>query len=935
MAISNMSHPSTSQLIRQLGIDHQFIYMIFQRLINDGVSRDTLIEPQTELDHFFKTGIMYCFSLGEEVLIDIINATPSPYNLPLVQNMFCAALVLGSAPVLKIIMMLDQEDIVNRPFLLGDHQTYPLEYASINEDAQTTQILLDHGADPKRHKSPGYPDRVARIPFGQGSDVNARIQILRMLLDHGLKVNPNFSPSKKLHHSKDMFSMLITHCLNNNFEVFFHDRALPRILRHPAWDDSFLNTLQAILDQGISKSIGRKDLWSSVMTEALSSAALSSHTSSVDMLLNMGAIPDVHCLISAAQGNELDTFEKLLDHGLDPNVKVSIPRYELRYDYEREFSRKCDSTALSEAINNQFKGAIQVLQARGSISHSVDQPAGFASALAAACQIGDSTLVEQFLSLPNFPRREVALEKAVESAMEGNHHHIVERLLSVGIKPSLRSLELALQKKQLAVVELLSSCMNLPETLEMNQGYFELDGSGVREQYQNSIMLEALRWGNQTATECILRIGHPVNAMLQFTFGEDQDWNLSAKLDPAKDDGDRCHFTPISAAILKGDSTAAKALIAYGAHTDLVSSRLTSHQCHMLVQDFTNFHGWTLTPLTAAVIKNNLSLVGEFLNTGLDPFDNSALFACAVLDSEEIMILLLSSFNDRYPNGAQSLGSDALYQLIKDDNLRLVGLLAKNADITGPVLDGWRGFYDNSFTSPLGEAIYHDSTAGNSESALDLLLPLVKDLNAVVHKDYKSGHMTALLYAIYLGSLKTVQKLYQAGANISLKAEYLIQRTSLQEAAQVGCKDIVQYLLAQGVSPNEPPTCRGGATALQLAAITGNIAIATILLEAGAEINAAPALFDGRTAFEGATEHGRIDMMLFLVNYGADLLSNENRQYQRAVNFAKDNLQHAAKKFADELFEKVLTSSQVTNFIGMSGDAWGGTGIDSFGGFLS
>jgi hypothetical protein len=96
--------------------------------------------------------------------------------------------------------------------------------------------------------------------------------------------------------------------------------------------------------------------------------------------------------------------------------------------------------------------------------------------------------------------------------------------------------------------------------------------------------------------------------------------------------------------------------------------------------------------------------------------------------------------------------------------------------------------------------------------------------------------MTSLLYTIFLGSLKTVQKLHQAGANISLSAEWQIPRTPLQAASEIGRKDIVEYLLHKSVSSNESPATRAEATALQLAAIAGNIGIATILLDAGADI---------------------------------------------------------------------------------------------------
>ncbi|CAN9284285.1 unnamed protein product [Alternaria alternata] len=192
--------------------------------------------------------------------------------------------------------------------------------------------------------------------------------------------------------------------------------------------------------------------------------------------------------------------------------------------------------------------------------------------------------------------------------------------------------------------------------------------------------------------------------------------------------------------------------------------------------------------------------------------------------------------------------------------------------------------------------------------------------------------MTSLLYAISLGSLATVQKLHQAGADISLAAEWLIPRTPLQVASESGNKDIVEYLLHEGVNPNESPAERGGATALQLAAIKGNVGIATILLDNGADINAPPAFCDGRTAFEGATEHGRIEMMIFLANRGADLLSNGTSQYRRAAEFAESNLQHAAKALAKDLYEKALVS-QVTNLI--SGDVWAGPDMNSLGGLLS
>ncbi|KAI4941476.1 hypothetical protein J4E86_010509 [Alternaria arbusti] len=348
-----------------------------------------------------------------------------------------------------------------------------------------------------------------------------------------------------------------------------------------------------------------------------------------------------------------------------------------------------------------------------------------------------------------------------------------------------------------------------------------------------------------------------------------------------------------------------------------------------------------LTPLTAAAIKKNIALIEELLQIGADPFDNSALFVCAVLDLPEISAVLLHAFQSRYPNGAKNHGCDALYQTIRSKNARLFSLFAFHINLSGPVakdhgrscFDGRRFESNTVWTSPLGEAIRLHSEGNGADAMFELLLSMVKDHSTVVYRDSERGNMTCLLSAIYLDSLKTVHKLHQAGANISLPAMGSVIRTPLQAAAQVASQEIVEYLLGHGVDPNEPPSTRSGATALQLAAISGNVNIASILLDAGADVNAPPAFCDGRTAFEGATEHGRVEMMRFLVSKGADLLANDNEQHRRAVILAEDNRQYAAKALADELHARVVASQQ-TSFINMGGQ-WAGSEMPDFGTLFS
>ncbi|RYN58135.1 hypothetical protein AA0114_g1944 [Alternaria tenuissima] len=707
--------------------------------------------------------------------------------------------------------------------------------------------------------------------------------------------------------------------------------------------------LEAILNRALLEIDGEQELWNSVLSYSLSAAILRRRRSAFNILLSMGAAPNIHCLISAAQNNDVQIFEEYLSRGLDPNtIALDGPLQGAFYSNTRHFpstshpppppppfdwGRDQSCTALSESIRNRSRGVFQILEGQDFVSKLFHRQAEFTTTFLAACEAGERALIEQLLAMPNFPRRRERLGNAIEIAVEEDQHHIVEKLLSAGIKPTMRSLGWAIKERKLTVVILLARYMGRIHDL----GTF---GSPKRPNNGSfHILSEAVRWGDQTAIEHILKIGLPINLCDVMRNSELRDLGLPELSEPS------CYgpwrYPPLSAAILARNTAAVETLMAYGVEAVSFSVHSTSYPSRNFDMPVGYRARWILTPLAAAVVVNDLPLIRDILHMGADPLDNSAFLICSMMKSrEEVVTLLLSSFKARYPHGAQSFGSDALYQTIRHGNVRLLELLARDVDLTGPVVTD-RGpialtFRDGNTlsTSPLGEAVRQHAQNEGAGGALDHLLPVVNDLNAVVHKTLKDGSMTSLHWAISLGSLATVQKLHQAGANISLPAEWLIERTPLQAAAEAGSKDIVEYLLREGVNPNESPAERGGATALQLAAITGNIGIATILLDNGADINAPPAFCDGRTAFEGATEHGRIEMMIFLVSQNADLLSNEGSQYRRAADFAENNSQHIAKNLAKDLYEKVL-ASQMTNSFGIGADVWPGPDMSSLAGFLS
>jgi ankyrin repeat protein len=932
-AVRNMSHPSVLRLVRELSINHQIIYMILYQLINhDDVVR-TLDKPKTKLDHILKAGIIYCFSLGPSFLGGIVRSTPPPFDLALLESIFRAALFLGDGSILNGILSMDSRSLVNRSVLLGDSHYHPVEYSSLFGHIQATRTLLDHGGDLHWRLHRLFPNRSSPVPWTQELNTEGRAQIIQLLIGRGLLIHPEHAVSQMERCDLEELKVLIIHCLDSSFETFFIHQALPIVLLRQDWDGSFSSMISDIVERASPYQIGNQELWDEVLSESLSSAVLRNHSSAVDLLLNMGSKPTVNCLISAVRSNNQTIFKDFLKCGLDPNARTQQPYTKIthRYyrHYDQEYYRNHSCTALGESIKDRSTGAFEILQEQGFIVKLADQPAGYVSAFVAACQVGDDTLIEQLLSLQCVPGKLAGMKEALETAVEENQQHIIEKLLATGIKPTIRCLELAVQNKQLAVVKMLAICMDLTDASNV------ISSEPPR---HDTIMFDALRWGDPTAIEHILSLDYPVHTLLFLQSDKVLEWNLDPTLFPPAFHGD-WYLTLLSAAILKGNTIVVEKLMAYGTRAVLFPSRFKSYSgpiYHPGQYDLA-----VLTPLAAGAVTKDLPLIKELLRIGADPFDNGALFMCAILDLPEVSTMLLHAFNSRYPDGVHSFGCDAMYEVIRRKNRRLLELFVRVTNLIEPVVKhdrARRGIPPSSspsteWTSPLGEAIHLHSQDNGADGMFEIILPLVKDYDAIVYRDRKRGNMTCLLSAIFLDSLKTVQKLHQAGANILLPAMGRITRTPLQAAAQVGSKDIVEYLLGHGVSPNEPPSKRAGATALQLAAITGNINIATTLLEAGAEINAPPAFCDGRTAFEGATEHGRIEMMIFLVRNGANLLANNNEQYRRAVVLAEDNRQYAAKALADDLYAKVL-ASQGTGLVDV-GENWAEPDMMNFDGFFS
>lgn len=119
--------------------------------------------------------------------------------------------------------------------------------------------------------------------------------------------------------------------------------------------------------------------------------------------------------------------------------------------------------------------------------------------------------------------------------------------------------------------------------------------------------------------------------------------------------------------------------------------------------------------------------------------------------------------------------------------------------------------------------------------------------------------------AVRLGSIETVQKLLEEGANVNSKVRG--GWTPLHSAIQRDMEEMVQFLLGQGADSHAKKN--NGATPLIVAGITGNVSLLKLFLDKGSDINEHDS--NGFTAFMEAAWYGKEEALRFLYSNGADV----------------------------------------------------------------
>ncbi|KAF2704054.1 ankyrin [Pleomassaria siparia CBS 279.74] len=422
-------------------------------------------------------------------------------------------------------------------------------------------------------------------------------------------------------------------------------------------------------------------------------------------------------------------------------------------------------------------------------------------------------------------------------------------LQEAGIRPSKGALFSAIYRKNTSLVRLF---------MDMK---LDLEPTATSTDY--ALVLEAVKWGRYDLVKDLVLAG--------------ADLHFSEYYTTQTKPGRITFATPLVASIYASNTEITNLLLDLGAiYKD--NARPTPLEVFNLSLPWASKARLDVdTPLTAALVMNNLRLADHLILLGADPYDNVAMKFATKNGNMSLVKYLLEAIQKRYGLGQPHYGADALHNALIRNDIAILEDLAKHADATS--------------LYPLARAISHEGPL-YLEMIRGFMQTGIDPDSIVFEKANLKDKRTALLHAI----------------SMDLPPRNGVSRTPLQCAAEAGTDDIFQYLL-EHVDPNEAPATDGGGTALQLAAIKGHHHIATILLQKGANVNAAPAQYHGRMAFEGAAEHGRIDMMVLLSKHGLDLLGNDEAQYKQAIKLA--NLEgHAG---AVQLVEQLYTTAKEEN----------------------
>ncbi len=297
--------------------------------------------------------------------------------------------------------------------------------------------------------------------------------------------------------------------------------------------------------------------------------------------------------------------------------------------------------------------------------------------------------------------------------------------------------------------------------------------------------------------------------------------------------------------------------------------------------------------LCAASKNEDLEMVRRLLELGADPEDQDAIQVASKLANTEIFNLIMKKHCERYPRGYNGNGTTMLELAIDDRDAQQISRLLQRGANPTIISHEVKLARKHAMVNSLGYAILRDE--GSNIRVLDSFFSQNRcDPDSIACESFRDEHqyrapsrMTALLLAIKIKDVTTIESLIRYGANVNLPARGAVKRTPLQQASEVGSIRIVKLLIRYGAKVNAPPADRGGATALQLAAAHGYAAIVELLLEKEAVVDAPGSKTNGLSALECASQNGRLDVVQMLLNAGAGSKIGNASQVHSSISLAK------------------------------------------------
>jgi ankyrin repeat protein len=809
----------------------------------------------------------------------VLRAFPEPYSFALQQSLLILAIKADVPSIVELI--LDHGLQVGQ--LKSTNDGDPLTLACKLRRPKIIEILLQSNID----FSPILDviiDEASLMRIAHNENPNSRhktYQTLELLLKAGAKVDLETLCRACFSQDTTILDLYINFSqapviLDNNTGLA--ELTLVNIMRvHDP--DRIGSAVQRMLGKDLQITQVKDDRTLNTLQMVLQWASLKGNTSLVDFLLERGLAPDTYCLCQAIRGNHEQLGRRYIRHGLDVSETWRILSYEPFHlvSDQRPYAGVVPIGAdplLSEGINVLYRVTSPLAEAvrwgregflrmfeEMAVWDKIHNQGQFDCLLLAAAETGNLELMKRLLKQPF---RKLPLDCCTLAAL-GGHRDIIALLMDTNVPASESLITTAVAIRDSELVRFLLNVPTIPQT------------------YITALFF-AVRWADFSILKELVRAG----AYLDTHYWSCNDWKL---LKFGKDE----QISPLKEAIALANLDVARFLLDSGAD-------INDHgnYCFDTYEDNVRED---LTPLAVAVRQNHEGFVKELLNRGAEPKDAKA-FEYALSRSKSLFKILLDVLPQRYPNDGLDFASAALRKAIENEDETTVNLLGPLVDVNSRKQAKKPHIYaDNEST------LFSEAVRSRNISIIRTLLSCGGDPNRPTPQPRKlksKGRWTPFFDAIATGDVLVVKILHEAGANLNEEAELGALRTPLQLAVEKGHTEVIEYLLENGADVNAAPCIRGGATAIQLAASKGNVGLAErLILEYKADLNAPACRFQGRTAFEGAAEHGRLDMLLMLYQKGVDLRSDGGSQLKRAIKFAEENGQMAAKALVEQIWQTV------------------------------